>query len=325
MDRRHLIQGALAAASGLACGMLSGCVRQDPLNVIVPFPPGGGGDVLARRVLEPFSHLTQRSVVISNKPGAGGNIGTKLLKNAVPNGKNFGYLTNGIYGVNPVLYDETALDPTRDLKVVMTLSRIPLLVVLNPKALGGIRDMNSFIDYAYDHPGIVPAATAGVGTTGHLAQLLLRRQTGANLNLIPHKGGAAALTEVLAGRIPFMIDVLANVRHAVQRGDLIALAVLEEKETPLAEGVPTLLSQGIDVVLTSWDGIAAPLNTPSQAIDTLQQGLLQTLQNEGVQKGLRALGAEPMGYIGDQLTEFLRAEAVRWNALAWEAKKAMNS
>lgn len=122
-----------------------------------------------------------------------------------------------------------------------------------------------------------------------------------------------------------MIDVLANVRHAVQRGDLIALAVLEEKETPLAEGVPTLLSQGIDVVLTSWDGIAAPLNTPSQAIDTLQQGLLQTLQNEGVQKGLRALGAEPMGYIGDQLTEFLRAEAVRWNALAWEAKKAMNS
>ena len=137
--------------------------------LVVPFPPGGGGDNLARSEVEYLSKNLGNTVWIANRPGAGGNIGTNSVVQAAPDGKTFGYVTNGIFCVNPLLYKTTNFDPMKDLIPVGQLSKIGLIMVLNPKAIPGVTDLPSLIKYVKEHPGEVNFASSGVGTTSHLA------------------------------------------------------------------------------------------------------------------------------------------------------------
>ena len=150
--------------------------------LVVPFPPGGGGDNLARSEVEYLSKNLGSTVWIANRPGAGGNIGTSSVVQAAPDGKTFGYVTNGIFCVNPLLYKTTNFDPMKDLIPVGQLSKIGLIMVLNPKAIPGVTDLPSLIKYAKEHPGEVNFASSGVGTTSHLAGQYFAQVTGRSIS-----------------------------------------------------------------------------------------------------------------------------------------------
>lgn len=289
--------------------------------LVVPFPPGGGGDNLARSEVEYLSKNLGSTVWIANRPGAGGNIGTSSVVQAAPDGKTFGYVTNGIFCVNPLLYKTTNFDPMKDLIPVGQLSKIGLIMVLNPKAIPGVTDLPSLIKYAKEHPGKVNFASSGVGTTSHLAGQYFAQVTGTKLTHIPHAGGAAALVEVLAGRIPFMIDVSSNVLPHIRKGALKALAVTTPERLTAAPEVPTMKEAGVDgYELYAWDGFVLPKGTPAPVVEKFSNAIKALKNSEDAKQKILKLGAEPVFSGADEFAAFIAAEKPKWNSLVSEIK-----
>lgn len=196
-------------------------------------------------------------MVIFNRPGAGGNIGTGQVVKSQPDGTTIGYVTNGIMCVNPYLYDRQSFDPLKDLTPVAGLTSIGLVLAVSPKALPDVHTAADLVKHAQARPGETAFASAGPGTTSHLAGILLESEAKLDLNHIPHAGGAAAVKEVLAGRVPFLIDVMPNLLPHLKAGTLRALAVTTPSRSALLPKVPTMAEAGLPgVTLYAWDGIA---------------------------------------------------------------------
>ena len=286
---------ALTGAT-LACVFgLSGCQEKKNLTVVVPFAPGGGGDVLARIVLQPLSEEISRSVIILNRPGAGGNVGTRAVIRAAKGEGQFGYVTNGIMCVNKHLYKTQKFDPSAELLPVAAFTKMPLVLALNPKANSSIHDFQSLVAYARNYPKKLAFASSGVGTTSHIAGELFAQTLGLEINHIPHAGGAAAANEVLAGRIPFFIDVMPNVLPHAASGKLSALAVTSAERSSLLPAVPSLNELGLDGYnLYAWDGLAASRNIAPEFINAVHDAIGRILSRNDVRARLARLGAEPM-------------------------------
>lgn len=329
MQRRQFL--TVLGALGLVptAGMLVGCQQKTNMTVVVPFPPGGGGDVLARIILQPLSESTERSVVIMNRAGAGGNVGTRFVSRITQGEGQYLYVTNGTLCVNKHLYGSGEpgasgakadaaggfFDPVKDLKFVASFSRIPLVMALNVNALEGVTDFDTLIGYAKAHPGALACASAGVGTTSHIASAIFSKLAGVEINHIPHAGGAAAAKEVLSGRIPFFIDVAPNVLPLVRDGRLKPLAVTSRTRSTLLPEVPTLIELGLkDFDLTAWDGLAASRNVSDAEIAGVHKAVNAILEQKAVAERLSRLGAEPSMMTREGFEQFIEKENPRWES-----------
>lgn len=320
MERRRLLQLAGAfLASGAAPGALF--AQESPITMVVPFPPGGGGDILARTVSLPFSEALDEKVVILNRPGAGGNIGTAQVVKAHPDGATICYVTNGIMCVNAHLYDRQAFDPLKDLEPVAGLTSIGLVLAASPKALPDVRTAADLVKLAKSRPGEIAFASAGPGTTSHLAGILFEREAGLNLNHIPHSGGAAAVKEVLAGRVPFLIDVMPNLLPHLRADTLRPLAITTPERSALLPEVPTTAEAGLPgVTLFAWDGIAAPKGLNEAEARRLAKAAEAALADKAVRERLLRMGAEPQFRGPADFKRFIEAEAAKWRPLALMAR-----
>lgn len=315
MQRREWL-ALMGAMATMGWPSVSAVASSTPITVVVPFPPGGGGDTLARAALDPVAKVLGEKIVVVNRPGAGGNIGTSQVVRAGADGHTFGYVTNGIYCVNPHLYGTKTFDPMTDLMPVGQLSVISLVMVLNLKAMADVTDFASLLEKARQSPGTVPFASAGVGTTSHMAGALLSERSGIEFQHIPHAGGAAAIAEVLAGRIPFMIDVMPNVMPHIQAGALKALAVTTPQRSPLLPEVPVFAELGVkDCTLFAWDGFVAPKGTSVAEIERFSQALNQALAEPTVAQRFKNRGAITIQDTPEQFAAFVKDEAPRWEAL----------
>ena len=299
MERRRLLQlaGAFLAA-GSAPGALFAQTTQ--MTMVVPFPPGGGGDILARTVSLPFSEALREKVVLFNRPGAGGGVGMGYVKRrpgdgrtlVVGDGTTIGYVTNGIMCVNPYLYDRQSFDPLKDLTPVAGLTSIGLVLAVSPKALPDVHTAADLVKHAQARPGETAFASAGPGTTSHLAGILLESEAKLDLNHIPHAGGAGAVKEVLAGRVPFLIDVMPNLLPHLKAGTLRALAVTTPSRSALLPEVPTMVEAGLPgVTLYAWDGIAAPKGLSDADADRFAKAARAALNDKAVRDRLLRMGA----------------------------------
>lgn len=320
MDRRRLLQLAGAfLASGAAPGALF--AQKAPITMVVPFPPGGGGDILARTVSLPFSEALDEKVVILNRPGAGGNIGTAQVAKARPDGATIGYVTNGIMCVNAHLYDQQSFDPLKDLEPVAGLTSIGLVLAVSPKALPDVRSAADLVRLAKSRPGEIAFASAGPGTTSHLAGILFEREAGIDLNHIPHAGGAAAVKEVLAGRVPFLIDVMPKLLPHLRAGTLRPLAVTTPERSALLPEVPAMAQAGFPgVTLYAWDGIAAPKGFDEGEAMRLAKAAEAALADKAVGERLLRMGAEPQFRGPADFKRFIDTEAAKWRPLALMAR-----
>lgn len=310
LTRRRLLN---AAALAVAAAIVPAAAARTSVRLVVPFPPGGGGDTIARSLVDTFKRLLTRDVWVDNRPGAGGSLGT----NAVVQAKDatIGYVTNGIMCVNQHLYP-LRFNPLADLKPVGQISRIGLIVAINPKALPEVKDLKSLIAYAKAHPGKLNFASSGKGTTSHLAGKCLERTAGLSLVHIPYRGGAAAMLDLLSGRIPLMIDVAPNVLPYVQSGRLVALAVTTDARLEQLPDVPTAAELGLpDLTLYAWDGFVAPRGTTDEQIEKLSQALATTLADPEVRRKLIEKGAEPRPSSARDFADFIRDEAIKWKTL----------
>ena len=327
IQRRTLIGaiGAVALSSAsyfpmTACAAMPRGEGSDPIRIVVPYPPGGPLDVSARTIAEAVVD-TLGNVIVDNRPGAGGNIGTGQVVKSQPDGTTIGYVTNGIMCVNPYLYDRQSFDPLKDLTPVAGLTSIGLVLAVSPKALPDVHTAADLVKHAQARPGETAFASAGPGTTSHLAGILLESEAKLDLNHIPHAGGAAAVKEVLAGRVPFLIDVMPNLLPHLKAGTLRALAVTTPSRSALLPKVPTMAEAGLPgVTLYAWDGIAAPKGLSDADADRFAKAARAALNDKAVRDRLLRMGAEPQFRGPADFRQFIEAEAAKWRPLALMAR-----
>lgn len=285
-----------------------------PITIVVPFAPGGNLDVSARIVTPEMSKILGQSIIIENKAGAGGAIGHQAIARANPDGYTLVTTANGSFTVTPRLQAGKRPFTANEFAPVGMIGVTPC--VLEVPANSKFKNLQEFIKYAKENPGKVTVGHSGNGTTNHLAILLFEEAAGIKLNVIPYKGSAPALSDLLGNQIDAVVDQLPSSLNHLRGGKLKAIAITVPKRSPDLPDVPTLDEsgfKGFDVATAS--GFLAPTNTPPHVIAKLNQALNQSLANKEVQERLLGLGSQPSPMTSQQFTDFLLREDANAEAL----------
>ncbi|WP_149538302.1 Bug family tripartite tricarboxylate transporter substrate binding protein [Siccirubricoccus phaeus] len=281
---------------------------------IVPFTPGGITDTSSRLVAQPLGAWLGQQVVIDNRPGAGGGIGTEAAARAAADGYTILYGTQGTLATNPVLYRNVRYDPLRDFAPVHGLAQTPLLLVVNPAR--PFRTLAELIGHAKERPGELTFATSGIGTGTHMAAELFQAEAGVKLTQVPYQGSAPALNDLVAGRTDLMFDYLISTRAFLESGRLRPLATTGSARLAALPEVPTLAEAGLPGAETaSWSCIMAPAAVPAPIREKLAEGLQRALSEPRVVETLAGSGSAPLMLAGDGLRDFVGREVERWRGI----------
>ncbi len=280
----------IVTASLLGSTAFAGEFPDHAIRLIVPFPPGGGADNLARMIMPKVADHLGHTIVIENKPGAGGNVGAELVARATPDGYTLLYGTNGTHGINPALYGQLRFDPIKDFAPVSRMTQIAALLIVNPSL--PVKSVADLIAYTKTHPGRVNFGSAGNGTTSHLAGEMFKNMAGIDIVHVPYKGGAAAATDLIGGQVQMMIDVMPNAYPLAKGGRVRGIAVTTRQRFPGAPDLPTFAESGLPgFEIGAWDGVFAPAGTPEPIIDRLNTAIRKALSEPQLRDALIASGA----------------------------------
>jgi tripartite-type tricarboxylate transporter receptor subunit TctC len=303
---------ALFALALVAATLASAAEYPDkPVVLVVPFPPGGGGDTLARTVMPRVSQELGQPIVIENKPGAGGNIGSAGVARAPADGYVLLYGTNGTHAINQTLYRKPGFDAEKDFAPVSRLTEIPAVLVVNPSLLP-VKTVPELVAYLKANPGKVSFASAGNGTTSHLAGVMFGTMAGVDIQHVPYKGGAQAITDVMGGQVAMMIDVMPNVYPHIKSGKVRALAISTAGRSPAAPELPAIAEAVPGFEVTAWDALFAPAGTPKPIVDKLNVAVRKALEDPAIKEALLARGTVTVAGSPEDLAGWVTAENARW-------------
>ena len=310
-----LTRRAAAAAFLIAClpaaAFASGNWPEKPIKLIVPFPPGGGGDNMARLVMNRVAQELGQPLVVENLSGAGGNVGSIAAVKAPADGYTLLYGTNGTFGINQTLYRKPGFSATNDFVPVGRLTTIAAMVVVRPGL--GVKTMGELTKLLKANPGKYTFASAGNGTTSHMAGEMLKTALGAFVVHVPYRGGAPAITDVIGGQVDYMIDVMPNTAPQVRGGKLLGLAVSTAKRVPGFDNVPTIAESGVaGFDVGAWDAIFAPKGTPAEVVDKVNAAIRKVLADPEMQNQLASRGAVASPSTPAELRSFVATEVDRW-------------
>ena len=289
-----------------------------PIHVIVSTSAGGVTDLCARIFGAFVTARSGQTVVIDNKSGAGGNIAMDAVAKAAPDGYTLGVANTGNIVINPFLYRHMSYDPLTDLVPVGSLGQVPLFLVVNGKVPA--RTLQEFVAYAKREPGKLSYASAGVGSTVHLAGEFFKRSAGVEIVHVPYKGTGPATSDLVGGQVQMMFGPAVNTLPLAQAGNLRALAVTSAKRSALAPDLPTVAESGLpgfDVV--GWYGLAAPAGTPKTALAKLNGAANSVLKSADLIEQFRLQGYEPTGGTPEEATAWIKSEVTRWTNVIREA------
>ncbi|OWW19607.1 tripartite tricarboxylate transporter substrate binding protein [Noviherbaspirillum denitrificans] len=319
MKLKHWLSIVAAAAAVIGSSAAFGqAYPTKPIKLIVPFPPGGTTDILARAVGGELQKAWGQAVIIDNRPGAGGNIGSEVVAKSPADGYTLLMGTVGTHAINQSLYSKLAFDPIKDFAPVTLVASVPNVLVLNAAFAekNKIIDVTSFINYLKGHPGRLNMASSGNGTSIHLAGELFKTQTRTFMVHIPYRGSAPAITDLLGGQADLMFDNLPSAMPYIKAGRLKALGVTSAKPSPALPDVPPIAQTGGDLTgfeASSWFGILAPAGTPPDIVNKLQQEIAKALASPAVKEKLVAQGADPVGNTPEQFAAHIQAETRKWS------------
>ncbi len=296
----------------LPLAVLAQAYPERPVRIVVGFPPGGSSDTVARVVAQHLSPLLRQPVVVENKPGAGGVIGSDTVAKAAPDGYTLLLATAG-HPTAAAMMEKLPFDPVKDFAWISTITTYPFAIATASES--PIKSLDDLVKRAKAAPGKVTYSSAGVGTSHHLLGEWLSAEAGIEMNHIPFKGGTSPLTEVLAGRVDIMIETMTLVLPHMQSGKLRGLAVTSPEPKDYLPGVPPASKSVPGLVFQSWLGIAAPAGTPASVIDSLNSHLRKALAEPEVQKRLAALGGGAAPTSPDQMRRQVQEEIERWKKL----------
>jgi len=280
-----------------------------PIRWIVPYPPGGTTDVLARLVGEWLSRRLNQQVFIDNRPGAGNNIGTDAVVKADPDGYTI-LLVNPANGINATLYKNLPFNFIRDIVPVAGITRVPNVMEINPEVPA--RTVKEFIDYAKANPGKINMASSGLGTSVHLSGELFRAMTGVEWVHVPFRGAGPALTAMIAGQVHVLFDNLPSSIEHVKAGTLRGLAVTTAERSPALPDVPTVAETVPGYEASAWFGIGVPKATPPEIIDRLNKAVNEALNDKAMVQRLAELGGTPMGGTPAAFGKIIADETEKW-------------
>ncbi len=312
MHKFLLIVVACLLAAAFPAGAQS-TYPNKPLHVIVPFPPGGSTDSLARLLAEELRIELGQPVIVENKAGAGGNIGGDYVAKSAPDGYTIVVAAAGPTVINPSLYAKMPYDPAKDLRPVTLLIQEPNVMVINPKIPA--KTVPEFIAYAKAHPTSISFGSPGNGSPAHLAGEWFNQLTGTTMVHVPYKGTGPALTDLLGGQIAMMIDNMPALWPYVQSGKLRALGVSTEKRATTAPDVPAIGESVKGFTFGAWKGLMVPAGTPNEIVERLHAACVKALAKPEFRSKLTALGAEPVGSTPAQFAATIKAETASWATL----------
>ena len=285
-----------------------------PIRVIVPYAPGGNVDISARIVAPPMGEILGQTVVVDNRPGAGGNLGASLVAKATPDGYTLLVGSSGPLSVNPVIFKSLPYDSLKDFAPISTVQAVPLVVLASPKA--GFNSIADVVAAAKARPGKVTMASAGAGTTNHFAIELFANMANIKVLHVPYKGSGPALSELLGGQVETMVDQLAASIGYVKDGRLKVLAVTTPQRAAALPNVPTLDELGYKGYQASTLlGLLAPAGTPKPVIAKLNAAVRKTMDNAIVAERFRGLGANPGASSPEEFSTRIRDELRQWQGL----------
>ncbi|MDH5857464.1 Bug family tripartite tricarboxylate transporter substrate binding protein [Lampropedia aestuarii] len=281
-----------------------------PIEWVVPYPAGGGTDVVARTLAEAMSQSLAQPIIVNNKPGAATNIGADYTARAKPDGYTLLSADTATLAANPFLYTKLSYDAQKDLAPVGLSARFPLILVVNPKVPAG--NWEEFLAWAKTQDG-ANFASPGAGSPHHLATELLRLQAGLTLTHVPYRGAAPAVQDVVGGQVPFMFVDTAIGQQFINTGRLKPIGVASAQRVKNFESIATLQEQGLDgFEAYAWQGVAVPAKTPQAIVDQLNTALVDTLNSPEVQEKLISMGLELTPSTAAQMLEYSQAERAKW-------------
>lgn len=308
-----LIAAASAGAALVAAPVLAQDYPTRPIRLVVPFPPGGANDIVARVVAPKLSDTLGQPVVIENRGGAAGTIGADHVAKSASDGHTL-LMTPAPFVITQSLYKKLPYDGQRDFVPVALLTSAPFVLAVG--AQSPARSMAELLTLARSKPGAVKFSSPGSGSPAHLAGELLKTRTGIDMLHVPYKGGGPAVTDMIAGHVSFTLATPAEIMPHVKEGKARALAVTTADRTSLAQGVPTMREAGVpDYEITVWYGITAPRGTPAAVIAKLEKAFAEVIANPEVRDRMISMGLEPTPMGAAQFGEFLKREHAKWAEL----------
>jgi len=281
------------------------------LRLVVPYPPGGGTDVVARAIGEKLTEAWKQNVVIDNRGGAGGNIGTELVARAVPDGYTL-LIAISSFAVNPSLFKQLSWDPVRDFAPVSKVGSSAYILVVHPSVPA--RSVSQLIAFARAKPDALSFASSGIGAPLHLAGELLKTRANINMVHVPYKGAGPAIVDLLAGQVQVLFGSSVTMLPHIRNGRLHALATTSAKRLSIAPEIPTMAEAGVpDCEVDGWYGILAPARTPPDRVRKLSNQLAAILRTPEMRERFAKQGQEAMGTTPEEFARFIAAEVAKWS------------
>ena len=311
VPRRKFLNLAAGAAAVLAVSSRTWAQTypSHSVRLIVPFPPGGPNDVFARLIGQWLSERLGQPFIIENKPGAGGNIGTEVVVKAAPDGYSL-LVINSNHAVNATLYDKLNYNFIRDIAPVAAIALLPLVLVLNPLVPAKI--LLEFIAHAKANPGKLNYASVGNGSTPHVAGELFKMMTGIDMVHVPYRGAVQALTDLISGQVQAMFIVPGVVTEHIKAGKLRAVAVTAATRSDVLPDLPTINSIVTGYDATTWFGIGAPKNMPSEIVDKLNKEINAALANPKIKAQLADLGGTALTLSPTEFAKLIADDTEKW-------------
>ena len=310
---------ALALLTGVASGhVLAQQYPTKPIRIIVQFTPGTSTDILARVVAQKMSQDWGQQVIVDNRPGAGGVLGTEMGAKAPPDGYTLTMAVSSAFGINPTLYAKLPYDAIGDFAPISNLGLTPQTLVVNPSA--AFKTVKEFVGAAKDKPGQINYASLGSGSTSHLTMEMFRSAADIKINHVPFKGSADAHTQVIGGQIPSMFDAIPATLPHIKSGKLRGLGIATLKRSQFAPDLPTIAESGYPgFEAVGWIGIAAPANTPTAILDKLNAEMVKILNQPDVKERLATLAFTPVGDTRAQFATYIKSEIAKWGKAVKES------
>ncbi len=318
LSRRTLGSGLLALACAMgAAGPAWAAYPDKPIRWIVPFPPGGAMDAIARAIGEDLQRRLKQPVVIENKPGAGGNLGVDFVAKAPADGYTMVITSIGM-ATNRHLYAKLSYDPIKDFAPVSQLAVVPNVLVVNAARVPA-KSVAELITAAKANPGKLTYASAGNGTSIHLAGELFASMAGVDIVHVPYRGSGPAVSDLVGGQVDMMFDSISSARPHLQSGKLRALGLTTATRSATLPDVPTIAEAGVKgYELVPWFGVFMPAATPADVVQKMHQALVEALQTTEIKARFQTIGAEVIGNTPQAFAAALAAESAKWERIVRE-------
>lgn len=289
-----------------------------PINFIVPYGAGGNADSRSRQVAQKMSVILKQPIIVDNKPGAGGNIGTEFIARATPDGYTIGMGNFAPLAVNKTLFGNLRYDPEKDVTPIVLIEKGPLVLVVNLKS--PYKTVQEIVAAAKAKPGVLTFSSGGIGGSHQLSAELFEQNAGINMIHVPYKSGSAALTDLMAGNVDIMFDQMYSAVPSITAGKLRPIAITSKKRSPLLPNVPTFAEVGYPKVeVLNWQGLIAPRGTPKAIIDRLNAAANEALKDPALRELMLSQGNEIGGGTPADFAALIKSESAKWSAVVKSA------